>query len=175
MVRQLIVILALVSAAGCSATSGDPGPTPSPNDATPRTDSARPSSPPPPSGPPAGTEPRRSPLATPKAKAGNAAGALATKTRCDAGTSYVTLSWRPAERAGTQRVVYSPYADGYRTGRYQVTANLSPSTRSVTLKQLSPGSTYTWLVLTKHGDRWDASASAQFAAPVCAADQISPG
>lgn len=168
MMRRLIVVLALVSA-GCTATPDDAGPAPSPSAATHRTDPA------PPRSTPAATEPRRSPLATPKAKAGNAAGALATKTRCDAGTSYVTLSWRPAERAGTQRVVYSPYADGYRTGRYQVTANLSPSTRSVTLKQLSPGSTYTWLVLTKHGDRWDASASAQFAAPVCAADQISPG
>ncbi|MGH3646437.1 MAG: hypothetical protein ACRDTM_04575 [Micromonosporaceae bacterium] len=166
MMRHLIMVLLLAGVAGCSAPSDpDGGATGTSNSTV---------SPPAPGGT-RYSEPRRSPLPTPKPKAGKAAGSLANTTRCETGTPYVELTWKPATDTGTQRVVYTPYADGYRNGRYAVTEDLPPTAGTVTLTRLSPGSAYTWLVLTRHGERWDASRTAQFLTPVCGADEISPG
>jgi len=173
-VRKLLPVatLLIVAAAGCT---GQPagrtdqtertGPTSGPSTTT----AAKPPS------PPATQEQRKSPLPTTAAAAAERrADALASATRCGpAGTqtSFVELTWHPARSGGTQRVVYTPFADGYRTGRYELSSDLAPGAASLTLQQLSPGSAYTWLVLTKHGDAWDASATAQFMAPICVADQ----
>src|SRR5262249_23103180 len=88
-------------------------------------------------------------------------------------TPVVELSWHPAASGDMQRVVYTPYADGYRTGRYEVTGDLKPDTAKWTVEGLSPGSVYTWLVLTRQGTGWQPSAAARSTTPVCAADEAS--
>lgn len=167
----VLVAAVLATATSCSGPPGnrtaDDSPSPTASSVGPTT------------GAPGATPPRRDathtrpPLPTAKADSGLRATSLRGSSRCGPpGTqdSYADLTWKPASTRGTQHIAYSPYADGYRTGRYQLTANLSPGATKVTVKELEPGVTYTWLVLTKHGDRWDASATAQFTGPICTVD-----
>ncbi|MFG2059622.1 hypothetical protein ACGFI9_36980 [Micromonospora sp. NPDC048930] len=191
MSRHLPVAAALLAAAFVTAScTGDPG-TPStaaPTTPDPPTTSAPTQAPPahtnPPSGRatprpsatsgPASPAPPRAPLVTAPASGPTTATGLRSRTRCGPAGSLIAiadLTWRPAATRGAQRVVYTPYADGYRTGRYEVTPDLRADATGTSVSQLSPGSVYTWLVLTRHDGRWQPSATASFAVPTCVGDQ----
>jgi hypothetical protein len=178
-VAAVTLAVTIVSAACTSGSTPAARPTTTPTPAG----TTAPPSPPPPSAPaptrpatasPRGPTPARSPLATRPVAGQPHATSLHSQTKCGPPGSLIAiadLTWRPAAASGTQRVVFTPYADGYRTGRYDLTSDLGPDATRTSLTQLSPGSVYTWLVLTRHDGTWQPSASASFTVPTCVGDQ----
>lgn len=101
---------------------------------------------------------------------GGAATGLAADPRCDPGDlarSLVTLNWTPSG-SGEQRVVVSTRQDGLDSGNAMASAPLDAGRSTYQIRDSQPGGVYYWRVLTRSGDGWAASDTAQFEGPTCA-------
>jgi hypothetical protein len=78
----------------------------------------------------------------------------------------MSLSWRSAA-AGEQLVAIATRPDGFETGRYTASANLSPEQQTFSVSPVEPGGIYYWRVLTRSGQGWTASEVATFTGPTC--------
>jgi hypothetical protein len=81
--------------------------------------------------------------------------------------SLVTLNWTPTG-SGEQRVVISTRQDGLDSGNAGASAALDAGRSTYQLLDSQPGGVYYWRVLTRSGDGWAASETAQFEGPTCA-------
>ncbi len=59
--------------------------------------------------------------------------------------------------------------DGLDSGNYTTSEELPADHSTYELRDSQPGGVYYWRVLTRRGDAWAASATAQFEGPTCVA------
>lgn len=91
----------------------------------------------------------------------------------EARKSAVTLSWSPAQPAGSaQRVLASIY--GFRESRYEASESLAGGVSSLAWTQVHGQAIHSWMVLTRQGTTWKASPVESFTGPTCVADFQSP-
>jgi hypothetical protein len=83
----------------------------------------------------------------------------------------VALTWAPgAALAGGQRIDVTKFHEGFEVGRFDASAVLEASVRTISLQDPEPGIYYYWRVLGETSDGWVASAVARFEAPICPSD-----
>jgi hypothetical protein len=97
---------------------------------------------------------------------GSSATGLNALPGCEGARALVKLAWTPAG-TGDQRVAVSARPDGLDTGNYTASETLPPARATYELRDSQPGGVYYWRVLTRRGDAWVASATAQFEGPTC--------
>jgi type IV secretory pathway VirB10-like protein len=91
-------------------------------------------------------------------------------------TAAADLSWSPAAEPGSaQKVELSTVQNGFDTGNFQSSPQLSPADASYTWPSVNPNGIHTWRVETLHGSGWLPSATDQFTGPVCVGDMASAG
>ena len=80
----------------------------------------------------------------------------------------VRLRWSVAgERGAEQRVALTHFADGFETGRFAVSPQLSPSASTFDWRKLEPGVFYRWRLFTRHGETYTPSEIASFRGADC--------
>jgi len=101
---------------------------------------------------------------------GQAATGLVADPRCDPAAlarPLVTFTWNPSG-SGEQRLVVSTRQDGFESGIFTSSEPLEADRTSYQLSDSQSGGVYYWRVLTRAGDAWAASETAQFDGPTCA-------
>ena len=103
---------------------------------------------------------------------GTSASNLAVQTECT-GTyprrALAKLKWSTAQSRGTeQRVLVSIY--GFREGRFEPSPSLPPDQTEFTWDRIHGQAVHSWIVLTRQGTVWEASAQETFDGPGCVAD-----
>ncbi|MEA2703803.1 MAG: hypothetical protein QOD63_1748 [Actinomycetota bacterium] len=99
---------------------------------------------------------------------GSVATGLSALPGCEGTKPLTRLSWQPAG-ANVQVVAVSARPDGLESGNYTTSEELPGDHAAYELRDSQPGGVYYWRVLTRDGDVWAASATAQFEGPTCVA------
>jgi hypothetical protein len=81
------------------------------------------------------------------------------------------LTWRPAERRGEEQlVVVALDPAAFADGSFERSRALAPDVAVLLWPRVRGESVHTWIVLTRHGSTWTASAPARFEGEACEAD-----
>ena len=91
---------------------------------------------------------------------------LKATTACESGRPVVRLSWEPVGNA-EQVVAVSSRPDGLDSGNYTSSENLAATRTTYELREVQPGATSYWRVLTRRGTGFAASETSQFDVPGC--------
>lgn len=73
-------------------------------------------------------------------------------------------------RGTEQRVQVTRFADGFESGNYELGPVLGPDVSSFRYEDPQGTAKHMWRVLTRRGDTWAASDSAEFFGPGCIGD-----
>ena len=105
---------------------------------------------------------------TPAGGPGAASNLRAQPSCNEANRGVVAMRWDPATRGGSQRVDVTGFQNGFETGQYESTEELSQSRATWLWGRAPKGGFYLWRVLTRHGSRWTPSEIGRFPGPSCA-------
>jgi hypothetical protein len=92
-------------------------------------------------------------------------------TETGSNEGYADLEWLPAEPQGEEQVIaVTIYRTGFENNVYSLSNPLPPGQTSLRWTDLSGQAIHYWRVLTRTGNTWTASETAQFEGPTCVAD-----
>jgi hypothetical protein len=110
------------------------------------------------------------PLTVPAVAQAGGAGDLSGRAECVVPGQRPVGQLRWTAGQGRQRIALTPYADGFRSGRYDISPVLDAGVATYRWAGLNPGGVHLWIVQTRIGGSWAASPSSSLEAPVCPAD-----
>lgn len=127
---------------------------------------------------PSPTPTRSMPTVPPSSSGSGTASNLSSTVGCEETSSrqaYADLTWKPADpRGDEQRIAVTIYRTGFENNAYTLSDPLAADQSSLRWTDLSGQAIHYWRVLTRYGQEWVASETAQFEGPTCVADYQQP-